>query len=318
MDFVNKLEKASNIHNNIKSLLTPNFLTNNTVYEIADFIETNISNNLGEEKNGGIAFPTGINIDNIVAHYSPTKNDNHFIGKNNIAKIDYGVHIDGYIIDSAFSFNLNNQYTPICDASEQAFLNVIKHIGVGSRYSELSKIIEETVSSYEYEERGILKPVKIISNVYGHNIKQHQIHGGKFLYPTVHKDDNQVVEEDEIMAIEVFTSNGNGMTKLDSNIKNYSHYKLKNEFENRNIPLLPNRKLNNICDNIKQRFGLLPFCPRYFKDTTVSIYDMQNIFKLGIIDSYPPLVETDSNCKSAQFEHTILVRESGVIDFNKL
>jgi methionyl aminopeptidase len=317
MNLIQNLEKASQIHNNIKSLLTKDFLTSNTIFDVANFIENEISINLESEKNNGIAFPTGINIDNIVAHYTPSKTTSQVITENNIAKIDYGVHVDGYIIDSAFSVNFDNEYKSICEASEQAVLNVIKNIGVDSRFKELSAIIEETVRSYEFEDNGVLKPVKIIDNVYGHNIKQYQIHGGKFLYPTVQKDDNQIVEENEIMAIEVFTSNGSGKTMLDTNIKNYSHYKLKNEFLDRNIPLFSNKKINNIGDIIKKRFGVLPFCPRYFNDFKVSVYDMQNLFNFKVVDSYPPLLECNSGSKSAQFEHTIVVRESGVIDFNK-
>ena len=317
MDFIKNLEKAAQIHNNIKSLLTKNFLTNNNIFDIANFIENEISTNLNDEINNGIAFPTGININNIVAHYTPTKKDFTMIFDNNIAKIDYGVHVDGYIIDSAFSVNFDNKYKSICDASEESVLNVIKNIGVDSKFKELSSIIEETVSGYEYEENGILLPVKIIDNVYGHNIKQYNIHGGKFLYPTVQEDDNQIVEENEIMAIEVFTSNGSGKTKLDNNINNYSHYKLKDIYKDKNIPLFSTKKLNIIGDILKTKFYTLPFCPRFFKNTKVSIYDMQNMFNLGIIDSYPPLLEIDSNSQSAQFEHTILVKETGVIDFNK-
>ncbi len=317
MDFIKKLENASVIHNNIKSILTKDFLTNNSIFEIASFIENEISNNLNNEINDGIAFPTGINIDNVVAHYTPLNETNTFIQNNNIAKIDYGVHIDGYIIDSAFSVNYDEKYKSICEASEEAVLNVIKNIGVDARFKELSSIIEETVNSYEYEEDGVLKPVKIIDNVYGHNIKQYQIHGGKFLYPTVHEDDDQKVDDDEIMAIEVFTSNGSGSTKLDTNVKNYSHYKLKNDYEKRNIPLFPNKKLNNIGGIIKNKFSILPFCPRYFNDMKVSIFDLQKIFNYNVIDSYPPLMECDPKSKSAQFEHTIVVRESGVKDFNQ-
>jgi|TARA_B110000285_G_C15082772_1_gene594432 methionyl aminopeptidase len=316
MDFVQKLEKAAEIHNNIKSTLNKEFLLNNTIIQIANHIEKEISNNLQNEINNGIAFPTGINIDNVVAHYTPSNKDNYFINDNNIVKIDYGVHVDGYIIDSAFSINYNEKYKSILDASESAIKNVIKNIGVDTKFQELSSIIEETVNSYEYEENGLLKPVKIINNVYGHNIKQFNIHGGKFLYPTVQKNDNQIVEEDDILAIEVFTSNGSGVTKLDHNLNNYSHYKLKPEFIERKIPLYPFKKLNIIGDLIKSDFKTLPFCSRFFKNIDVSTSNMQNLFRLGLLDSHPPLLECNSKSKSAQFEHTILVRESGVKDFN--
>lgn len=317
MDFIEKLEKASKIHNNIRAQLNKDFISKNNTYDICTFIENEISYILEDEINNGIAFPTGISINNVVAHYTPTKQDKYFIKDNDLVKIDYGVHVDGYIIDSALSINYSEKYKPIYDASKAAITNVIKNIGVDSRFQELSKIIEETVNSYEYEENGVLKPVKIIDNVYGHNIKRFNIHGGKFLYPTVHKDDNQIVDENEIMAIEVFTSNGKGTTTLDNNIRNYSHYKLKNEFENRHIPLFPNKKLNIIGDLIKDNFFTLPFCPRFFGKTNVSVFDMQNLFNANVVESYPPLLEYDNNCKSAQFEHTICVTENKVIDFNE-
>ena len=79
MDFVQKLEKAAEIHNNIKSTLNKEFLLNNTIIQIANHIEKEISNNLQNEINNGIAFPTGINIDNVVAHYTPSNKDNYFL-----------------------------------------------------------------------------------------------------------------------------------------------------------------------------------------------------------------------------------------------
>ena len=53
------------------------------------------------------------------------------------------------------------------------------------------------------------------------------------------------------MAIEIFTSNGSGLVKLDRNIKNYSHYKLKPQYETQNIPLFP--KKNEYVGRYNQR-----------------------------------------------------------------
>ena len=78
--------------------------------------------------------------------------------------------------------NLNNKYDVLLDASKDAIESVIKNIGIDTKFKELSNIIEEVVSSYEYNDNGVLKPVKIIDNLYGHNIKQWNIHAGKFLF----------------------------------------------------------------------------------------------------------------------------------------
>ena len=272
--------------------------------------------------NNGIAFPTGISLNNVAAHYTPTKNDSHTIKSNDVIKIDYGVHNDGYIIDSAFTINLNNEYEVLLNASKDAIESVIKNIGVDSRFQELSTIIEEVVSSYEYNDNGTLKPVKIIDNLYGHNIKQWNIHAGKFLYPRKKENDVQIVEDGEIMAIEVFTSNGDGITVMDENVHNFSHYNLKSEFMERPIPLFKNKKINILTNVIKDNFKTLPFCPRYINnnhkqyETYASITSLQQLFSSGIINSYPPLVETDATSKIAQFEHTIYIGENSKIDFN--
>ena len=40
------------------------------------------------------------------------------------------------------------------------------------------------------------------------------------------------------------------------------------------------------------------------------------MFSYGIVDSHPPLIEVDPGAKVAQHEHTIIVRDNGVIDLN--
>ena len=111
-----KLEKA---HNNEILLLDKPF-SQLTLLELRSIIETEIKGKLPNEQNYGLAFPIGLNTDSIVAHYTPTKikdsvldtlpyylNGNTKLNRCRILKVDFGVHINGYIIDSAFSLNLD-------------------------------------------------------------------------------------------------------------------------------------------------------------------------------------------------------------------
>jgi methionyl aminopeptidase len=324
MDSIVHLQKAASIHNKTREFITPYIIENADIYNICNLIEQHI-NELSDsnELNGGIAFPTGISINNIAAHFTPNKNYDKLLNKSDVIKIDYGIHSNGYIIDSAFTINLDNKYNALLNASKESIETVIKNIGVGTHFSDLSEIIEEVAVSYEYDDNGTLKPIKIIDNLYGHNIKQWQIHAGKFLYPTVHKNDYQIVEDGEIMAIEVFVSNGDGITVIDENLNNYSHYNLKSEYMDNTIPLFSNKKLNILSNIIKNNYKTMPFCPRFINnnrkkfETYASITSLQQLFSCGIINSYPPLLETNPDSKIAQFEHTIYVsEETGVIDFN--
>lgn len=45
----------------------------------------------------GIAFPTCISVNNVVGHFSPLKSEDSNLKEGDVAKIDLGVHIDGFL-----------------------------------------------------------------------------------------------------------------------------------------------------------------------------------------------------------------------------
>ncbi|MCK5043873.1 M24 family metallopeptidase, partial [Candidatus Pacearchaeota archaeon] len=69
--------------------------------EIAEKIEAKI-----KELGGELAFPTNLSIDEIAAHYTPSYND--LTLASGLLKVDLGVHVDGWIADTAFSLDLEN------------------------------------------------------------------------------------------------------------------------------------------------------------------------------------------------------------------
>ena len=89
--------------------------------EIAQKIEKEIIR-LGAQP----AFPVNLSIDEIAAHYHPTLEDETIA--TGLLKIDIGIHINGFIADSAFSIDLtsNNKYKELIKASEEALENALK------------------------------------------------------------------------------------------------------------------------------------------------------------------------------------------------
>lgn len=312
-----KYINAGKIHQNIKSFIQPHLKSGIKIIDIVELIENKVKElSPPNQINNSIAFPTGISLNNVAAHFTPDYKDETILKEDDVCKIDYGVHIDGCIIDSAFTINLNNKYNKILEASNEAVNAIIKEIGVDSKFTELSKISQEIVESYEIEINNKTEHLKIIDNLAGHNILPWKIHGGKLLYGIPKQNDNQVVEDKDIMAIEIFVSNGNGTTILDKN--NHSHFMLKS---NDYIPLFQNKKTNQLSKIIKTNFKTLPFCPRFLdrinnKHINYN-YNLQSLFNSNIINSYPPLIETNSECKIAQFEHTIFISENKKINFSK-
>lgn len=68
----------------------------------------------------GIAFPTGCSINNVAAHYTPNPGDNTVLGYDDVCKIDFGTHINGRIIDTAFTVAFNPVYDKLLEAVKDA------------------------------------------------------------------------------------------------------------------------------------------------------------------------------------------------------
>ena len=320
---LSKYKKAAEIHKNVHKYILKHIKPGIKIIHICNLIEDKIREESQKhiyQINDCIAFPTGICINNVAAHFTPSLYDNTTLKEGDVCKIDFGTHFDGHIIDSAFTINLDGKYNTLLEASRDAVDNVIKNIGIDVKFSELSKISEEIVSSYELEVDNKIIPLKVIDNVTGHNILPWKIHGYKKLYGVETYNDTQIVDDGDVLAVEIFVSTGKGTTKLDTNINNYSHYMIKDITYN--IPIYKNKRTNDIVKKIKGHFYSLPFCDRYINKIENNdinyIQNLQELFNTNILNSYPPLVEADANAKIAQFEDTIYVNGNSVINLSKL
>ena len=112
------LKKAGNIANEVKKYLKPEIKIGASVLSLIEAAESKIV-----ELNGNWAFPVNISINNTAAHYtSPIKDDGLNINEGDIVKVDLGVHIEGFIVDTAFSvsFSDNPLLENIIQATEVA------------------------------------------------------------------------------------------------------------------------------------------------------------------------------------------------------
>lgn len=69
---------------------------------------------------GGIAFPTGLNINHCAAHYSPNAGNKMVLDQGDVMKIDFGVHVNGRIVDSAWTQTWDPKYDNLLAAVKDA------------------------------------------------------------------------------------------------------------------------------------------------------------------------------------------------------
>ena len=285
----------------------------------------------------GIAFPVGVNINNVVAHDTKTISINGVVDdrkffKGDVVKIDIGVHINGRIIDSAFTHIItdhagihdnDNIYNSVLEASRDSVLTAIKMAGPDQRLYEISQSIDEIIQAYEVDMGGAILPIKSVDGIGGHNIKQYQIHGGKLILskPNYTIQGEQKMEEDEIYAIETYATTGFGVMTQNTEMNKYTHF-----METTNDNINTNKNITKRDKKIFRQSGLykwiqtrkgLPFSSSWI-DTKI-IPKVDKTFILGIASSqivaYPPLCD-EANSVVAQFEHTIHVNDMSVEIFS--
>merc|ERR1711970_247053 len=70
----------------------------------------------------GRGFPTGMSLNGCAAHDTPNPNESvrKVLTKNDILKIDFGTHVNGNIIDCAFTIAFDEVYDPLIQATLDA------------------------------------------------------------------------------------------------------------------------------------------------------------------------------------------------------
>merc|ERR1719430_1571352 len=91
----------------------------------------------------GLAFPTGVNRNECAAHYTPNINETNIVGPKDIIKVDYGIHVEGYLIDCAYTVCFDPKLEQLRQATIAGTNAGLKKAGPDALISEISEAIEE-------------------------------------------------------------------------------------------------------------------------------------------------------------------------------
>ncbi|KAL2443636.1 Methionine aminopeptidase 2 [Exophiala dermatitidis] len=311
--FLNNYRKAAEIHRQTRHWVQKSVRPGQTLTEIAVGIEDSVRALLGnagletgQSLQSGMGFPTGLSLNNCVAHYTPNPGQKEVVLQHeDVMKVDFGVHINGWIVDSAFTMAFDPMYDNLLAAVKDATNTGIRNAGIDVRISDVSAAIQEAMESYEVEIRGKMYPVKPVRNICGHDIKHYHIHGQKTI-PFIKNSSQTKMEEGEIFAIETFGSTGRGYTRDGPGIYGYG---LSDDAPAR--ATFPLSSANRLYKTIKDNFGTIVFCRRYLDRLGCQRYlaGLDHLVSNGILEAYAPLMDIPGSY-SAQFEHTILLRKS--------
>ena len=249
-----------------------------------------------EKKGGKPAFPCNISVNEIAAHYTSPPGDERIIPKGAVVKIDVGVHIDGYIADTATTVSFNPQYRELVKTAEEALNKGIEYVRAGASSSGFGALIQKTIV-----ERGF----KPISNLTGHSIGRYLIHSGKSL-PNVPHFFGFKFKEGDIFALEPFVTLADAAGKVENGdlVTIFRFHKKKK------VKGIHAKKLLAF---IERNFRTLPFAERWLigvvpKQSYNSAF--KELLSSKSLVSYPIFVEASKKVV-AQAEHTVYVKKNG-------
>jgi methionyl aminopeptidase len=304
-EFLNDYRKAAEIHRQVRQYAQTLIKPGVSMAKLADEIEEGVRAltghqgiETGDALKAGMGFPTGLCLNNVAAHWTPNPGGKDFILQyDDVLSVDFGVHVNGRIVDSAFTVASNPVYDNLLAAVKAATDTGLAEAGIEARIDHISEAIQEVMESYEVEINGKTIPVKAVKSITGHNILRYKIHGDKQV-PFVKTKTNQRMEEGDVFAIETFGSTGKGRALDDIGVYGYSRN------EHASASDLHYASAKTLLKTIDENFGTIPFSRRYLERLGVKNYHlgMKSLVSKGIVQEYAPLVDI-AGSYVAQFEH---------------
>lgn len=254
--------------------------------------------NMIRKLGGEPAFPCNISINDVAAHYTSPPDDKSRIPENSVVKIDIGVHVDGYIADTAATVCFSPDHESLVLTTREALEKAIKIIRPGLSISKFGSEVQRFI-----EARGF-KPV---SNLTGHQIGRYLIHAGKIL-PNVFQISISKIKVGEIYAVEPFVTYSDAVGR----VRNGPHAYIFRFIKKKSLKHRDSRRLLRF---IEDKFKTLPFAERwllrYFSRRRYHSAFLDLLSSKALM-AYPVFLEASGGVV-AQAEHTILVADDEAV-----
>ncbi|MCD6324374.1 MAG: type II methionyl aminopeptidase [Desulfurococcales archaeon] len=273
-----------------------------SLLSVADEIEKYIL-----EWGAGLAFPVNVSVNQIAAHRTPLVDDEELIPENSVVKVDLGVHVHGYIADTALTVIFNEKYVKLGEAVKKALEKGLSEVKPGVRFTDAGRVIEKTIRVAGY---------KVIKNLTGHSLDRYQIHAGESIPNYKDPFNRGRFRKDKAYAMEPFGTDGKGWIKeVHSSVQIYA---LRKPISEENFPSGLGDVEEEVLAHVIKEFRTLPFCERWLRPEIkkFGVNGVRNALNMlsgkGFLFKYPVLVEVGRGYV-VQFEETFVVTDEGIL-----
>ncbi len=254
-----------------------------THLEVAEFAEDRI-----RELGGKPAFPVNISIDEEAAHATPSIGDETTFGEN-MVNLDIGVHVDGWLADTAITVDLSG-HDDLAEASAEALDAALDLVEPGVETGEIGAEIESVIDGYGYNP---------VVNLSGHGLAHYEQHTDPNI-PNLAVERGVELQVGDVVAIEPFATDGSGKVGEGAEEEIFA---LERESSVRD------RSARKALSQITEEFRTLPFATRWL-DVSRPEMALRRLKMNDIVHGYPVLKEDDGALVS-QKEHSVIVTDDG-------
>jgi methionyl aminopeptidase len=288
MDFLECYLKAGKIASEQREKTRKKDHVGCTLLTICESIEREI-----KESGATPAFPVNVSLNDIAAHYTAEPNDETTVKENDVLKVDIGVHVEGYIADTAVTLSYDPRQEALIKSAENALNEAVRISRINTKASEIGNLIENTISKMGF---------KPIQNLSGHSLAQYTIHAGKSIPNIRTIGPSFGLSSNQAYAIEPFVTVNDGQGVVyEGNTRNIFAIISRKPAKDKNVDQFLNYLWN--------KFRTLPFALRWILDNyeeTEARRMLDILVKKRNAHAYPTLIE-GNNKFVAQAEHTIIL-----------
>jgi len=307
---MDKYKEAGKIANFVLEKVISKCLPDANIAEVCAFGDKLIEEELHKVYNKkklekGLAFPTCISCNEVCGHYSPLASDSLKLKAGDIAKVDLGVHIDGFIalvahtivVGASADKPVEGRAADVILAAHNAIEGAYRLLRPGTTNSEVTKLVQKVAESYKCNP---------LEGVLSHELKKHLIDGNNCI---INKETfEQKVEErefqvNEVYGLDVIVSTGEGKPK---------ESEFKTTVFKRAIEKAYNLKTKSgraFYNELINKYPSLCFSIRSFEDEITAKMGVKESMEHDLLNTYPVLVEKPGEIV-AHFKYTVLVVEN--------
>ncbi|XP_072975100.1 ERBB-3 BINDING PROTEIN 1 [Typha angustifolia] len=309
-DVVTKYKSAADIVNKALQLVVAQCKPKAKIVDVCEkgdsFIREqtgNVYKNVKRKIERGVAFPTCISVNNTVCHFSPLASDESVLQENDIVKIDMGCHIDGFIAVVAHTHVIQEgpvtgRAADVIAAANTAAEVALRLVRPGKKNKDVTEAVQKVATAYD---------CKIVEGVLSHQLKQFVIDGNKVILSVSNpetKVDDAEFEENEVYAVDIVASTGEGKPKL-LDEKQTTIYKRAVD-KNYHLKMKASRF---IFSEISQKYPIMPFSARALEEKRARL-GLVECVNHELLQPYPVLHEKPGDLV-AHIKFTVLLMPNG-------